>query len=85
MLIVDTRPLVALGDRRDLDHQACLELLATEPGQSRTTGLVIAEAAYLLAHQVGANAEVTLFTNTTAGRFVIDELTPTSTNASAIS
>ncbi|WP_334142559.1 type II toxin-antitoxin system VapC family toxin [Rhabdothermincola sp.] len=76
MLVVDTGPLVALGDRRDPDHQACLELLATEPGPLRTTGLVIAEATYLLARQVGVDAEVALFTDIAAGRFVVDELTP---------
>jgi predicted nucleic acid-binding protein len=75
VLIVDTGPLVALGDRRDPDHEACHDLLASEPGPLRTTGLVIAEAAYLLCRQVGVDAELALYTDIVAGRFVVDELT----------
>lgn len=75
MLIVDTGPLVALGDRRDPDHDACLELLATEPGPLITTGLVIAEAAYLLDRQVGVDGELALYADLAAGRFVVEDLT----------
>jgi uncharacterized protein len=75
VLIVDTGPLVALGDARDPDHDACHELLANEPGPLRTTGLVIAEAAYLLCRQVGVDAELALYTDIVEGRFVVDELT----------
>ncbi|MBI2705374.1 MAG: PIN domain-containing protein [Actinobacteria bacterium] len=74
-MIVDTGPLVALGDDRDPDHHACHELLATEPGPLRTTGLVIAEAAYLLARQVGVDGELALYADLAAGLFVVDELT----------
>ncbi|MFV0316082.1 MAG: type II toxin-antitoxin system VapC family toxin [Microthrixaceae bacterium] len=75
MLIVDTGPLVALGDRRDPDHDASHELLANEAGPLRTTGLVIAEAAYLLCRQVGIDAELALYTDIVEGRFVVDGLT----------
>lgn len=75
MLIVDTGPLVALGDARDPDHDACHELLANETGPLRTTGLVIAEAAYLLCRNVGVDAELALYTDIIEGRFVVDELT----------
>lgn len=77
MLIVDTGPLVALGDDRDPDHDACHELLATAQGPLRTTGLVIAEAAYLLARQVGVDGEGALYADLAAGLFAVDELTPT--------
>lgn len=75
MVIVDTGPLVALGDRADPDHDACLELLSTEPGPLLTTGLVIAEAAYLLHRQVGVDAELALYADITAGLFAVEELT----------
>ena len=77
MLIVDTGPLVALGDRSDPDHDACLELLATAAGPLLTTGLVIAEAAYLLHRQVGANAELALYADIAADLFSVEELVHT--------
>lgn len=74
MLIVDAGPLVALGDHSDPDHHACHRLLANEPGPLRTTGLVIAEAAYLLCRQLGVDAELALYTDIVEGRFIVDEL-----------
>ena len=57
MLIVDTGPLVAAADRADKDHVACQELLEDDEGPLVTTGLVIAEAAYLINRQLGPAAE----------------------------
>lgn len=48
MLIVDTGPLVAAADRADKDHSAGRVLLEDDEGPLLTTGLVIAEAAYLI-------------------------------------
>lgn len=53
MLIVDTAPLVAAADRADKDHVACLALLEDDEGPLVTTGLVIAEVAYLINRQLG--------------------------------
>jgi predicted nucleic acid-binding protein len=77
VLIVDAGPLVALGDHSDPDHDACHQLLANEPGPLRTTGLVIAEAAYLLCRQVGVDAELALYADIIEGLFTVDELTTT--------
>jgi uncharacterized protein len=63
VLIVDTGPLVAAADRADKDHAACQELLEDDEGPLVTTGLVIAEAAYLINRQLGAAAEATLYTS----------------------
>lgn len=60
MLIVDTGPLVALGDTDDRDHTVCRELLETDPGPLVTTALVIAEAGYLLNRVLGPAAEQAL-------------------------
>ncbi|MCB1006942.1 MAG: PIN domain-containing protein [Acidimicrobiales bacterium] len=75
MLIVDTGPLVALGDRKDPDHDACLDLLSTEPGPLLTTAMVIAEAAYLLARQVGTDGELALYADIESGLFTVELLT----------
>ena len=61
MLIVDTGPLVAAADRADKDHVACQELLEDDEGPLVTTGLVIAEAAYLINRQLGPTAEAALY------------------------
>lgn len=61
MLIVDTGPLVAAADRADRDHAACRALLEGDEGPLVTTGLVIAEAAYLITRQLGPAAEAALY------------------------
>ncbi len=63
MLIVDTGPLVAVADRADKDHAACQELLEDDEGPLVTTGLVIAEAAYLINRQLGPAAEAALYSS----------------------
>jgi predicted nucleic acid-binding protein len=61
VLIVDTGPLVAATDRADKDHAACRALLEDDEGPLVTTGLVIAEAAYLITRQLGPAAEAALY------------------------
>jgi len=61
VLVVDTGPLVATADRGDKDHAACRALLENEEGPLVTTALVIAEAAYLIDRQLGAQAEASLY------------------------
>jgi predicted nucleic acid-binding protein len=63
VLIVDTGPLVAAADRADKDHATCQELLEGDEGPLVTTGLVIAEAAYLINRQLGPAAEAALYTS----------------------
>lgn len=62
-MIVDTGPLVAAADRADKDHVVCQELLEDDEGPLVTTGLVIAEAAYLINRQLGPTAEAALYTS----------------------
>lgn len=63
MLVVDTGPLVAAADRADKDHDACRVLLEDDEGPLVTTGLVIAEAAYLINRQLGPAAEAALYSS----------------------
>jgi uncharacterized protein len=76
VLIVDTGPLVSIADRTDPHHQACVELLETDPGPLVTTGLVIAEAGYLLDRNLGPNAEIALIDMIIDGTLTVDTLTP---------
>lgn len=73
MLIVDTGPLVATADRDDPDHVACDALLGSS-GPLVTTGLVIAEAAYLIAGRVGVAGEAALLNDIANGQIVIETL-----------
>jgi predicted nucleic acid-binding protein len=75
VLIVDTGPLVASADHDDPDHNACVELLATARGPLLTTGLVVAEVAYLIARQVGPAGEVALYDDIIDGRLQVETLT----------
>ncbi len=67
MLVVDTGPLVAAADRSDKDHAACRALLEGDEGPLVTTGLVMAEAAYLICRQLGPDAEAALYSSVIAG------------------
>jgi uncharacterized protein len=67
VLIVDTGPLVAAADRADKDHAACQALLESDEGPLVTTGLVIAEAAYLINRQLGPAAEAALYSSVIEG------------------
>jgi len=74
VLVVDTGPLVATADRADKDHAACQALLEGDEGPLVTTALVIAEAAYLIDRQLGAQAEATLYASITDGQLEVASL-----------
>jgi predicted nucleic acid-binding protein len=71
VLVVDTGPLVATADRADKDHHACRALLESDEGPLVTTGLVIAEAAYLINRQLGPHAEASLYASITGGQLEV--------------
>lgn len=75
MLIVDTGVLVAATDRTDPQHAACAELLSGESEPLVTTGMVIAETAYLLDRELGPAVEATLYEAITAGQMQVEALT----------
>ncbi len=66
--------LVATADRSDPDHAVCRALLEDDDGPLVTTGLVVAEAAYLINRQVGTNGEVALYTSIVEGGLVVEPL-----------
>ena len=67
MLVVDTGPLLATADRADKDHAACRALLEGDAGPLVTTGMVIAEAAYLIDRQLGPYAEAAMYSSIISG------------------
>jgi len=75
VLIVDTGVLLAAADNADPDHSACAEIVETSAGPLVTTPLVVAEAAYLIARQLGATAEARFFRSVANGDLVIETLT----------
>lgn len=61
LAIVDTGPLFAWADRSDRDHDACLEVLRRGDLSLVIPGLVVAEAAFLIASRLGPGAEAAFF------------------------
>jgi uncharacterized protein len=74
VLVVDTGPLVATADRADKDHAACRALLEGDQGPLVTTGMVIAEAAYLIDRQLGPQAEASLYSSIIDGQLEVADL-----------
>lgn len=57
MILVDTGPLVAAANEADRLHDVCARTLADTRPPRLVSGLVIAEASYLLVRAGGAGAE----------------------------
>lgn len=74
MLIVDTGVLLAAADSADPDHARCVEIVETAD-LLVTTHLVIAETAYLIARQLGPDAEAVFFRAVAQGDLTIETLT----------
>ena len=73
MLIVDTGVLLAAADNADPDHLVCVEIVQASDSLV-TTALVIAETAYLIARQLGPNAEAQFFRSVAQGDLIIEAL-----------
>lgn len=75
-VIVDAGPLYAYVDADDKHHRACLDLLENHPGPFVVPTLVIAEAAYLIATRLGAEAEVRFLGDFASGAFSVQPVHP---------
>ena len=74
MLIIDTGVIVAAADRNDSHHNQSVELIQQASGPLVTTGLVIAECAYLIQRQLGPTAEATIYQSIIDGSLQIETL-----------
>ncbi|MGQ0623632.1 MAG: type II toxin-antitoxin system VapC family toxin [Sporichthyaceae bacterium] len=72
MLIVDTGPLYAVAARRDVHHQACVDVLTSADRPLVVPALVVTEVAYLLADRIGAAAELAFARSIAAGELVVE-------------
>jgi predicted nucleic acid-binding protein len=74
-LLVDTGPLVALGDRRDRMQASVERALTAETGDLVVPATVAAEADHLLGRRGGRIARLRLLDDLAAGRFILAGLT----------
>lgn len=80
-MLTDTGPLVALLDKDDAQHKACMAALAILPrGPLLTTWPCFTEAMYLLNLVGGHRYQNTLWQWRRDGRLILVDLTPTETD-----
>ncbi|MFC4062305.1 type II toxin-antitoxin system VapC family toxin [Planomonospora corallina] len=75
MLVCDTGPLYAVMNRKDQDHDRCLELLEAHPGPLVVPGPVLAEVCWLLESRVGPVAEAGFLQAVVDGELMMEPLT----------
>lgn len=81
MTLTDTGPLVALIDRKDPNHIACMQASRRlPPGTLVTTWPCLTEAMYLLGKVGGHQYQGKLWELRTAGRLVLHELSSAETD-----
>lgn len=66
---------MAAVDRADRHHDQFREVIGNDPGPFVTTAMVVAETAYLLDRQLGADAEVALYDMILDGTLRVEPLT----------
>lgn len=76
MLVIDAGIFVAAADDNDPDHNACAELVESTSDDLVTTGLVLAEAAYLIERQLGPTAEAHFYRSVANGDIRVEPLDP---------
>lgn len=57
MIIVDTGPIVAMGNRRDDDHERCTDLLTSTVEPLVLPEPLLVEIGYMLGSRAGPQAE----------------------------
>jgi hypothetical protein len=68
VLLVDTGVLVALADRRDSHHRACVHWLLSAGRPLVVPPMVLAEACYLVQRHLGTDAEAAMIDSIGPGR-----------------
>lgn len=76
MLVVDAGPLVAAANRRDRNHERCIDLLTRAPHPLLVPSLVVTEVAYFLADRIGPHAELAFARSIEAGEIDVLPVEP---------
>ncbi len=82
-VVVDTGPLVAIVDRDDAHHQACLDWFDHHDGSVVVPAPVIVEVCWLLSRRVGPTAETAFLTGLSGDDPRIETMGPTDYQRSA--
>jgi predicted nucleic acid-binding protein len=75
-VVVDTGPLVAVADRDDAHHQACLAWFDQHDGRAIVPASVIVEVCWLLGRRVGPAAEAAFLAGLIGDDPLIEALGP---------
>lgn len=75
-MIVDAGPLVANVDVREVQHDACVDLLETHPGPLVVPHLVVTEVAYIISSRRGPVPEVRFLADLAAGHLIVEPVVP---------
>ena len=75
MIVVDTGPLVAIANRRDPDHDRCVEWYQSAPGPLLLPPPVLTEVCYLLEREVGPRAEAAFVRSVRDDEITLETLT----------
>lgn len=71
-MIVDTGVLVATADAGDPHHERCDRVLRTAPGRLVIPAMVVAEACYLIARNLGSRPEALFMESLATNRYRIE-------------
>jgi len=75
LIPVDAGPLIALGNRRDPDHERCRDLLSRVQKPVLVPTTVVAEVSHLLGDRVGPQADAAFLGSFGADAFTIASVT----------
>jgi uncharacterized protein len=74
VIIVDTGPVVAMANRRDSDHQRCVELLTTTDELLVVPEPLLTEIGYMLGSRAGPQAEAGFLRDVADGLYSLESL-----------
>jgi predicted nucleic acid-binding protein len=77
VILVDTGVVVAMGNRRDEDHERCTELLTTTLEPLVLPEPLLVEIGYMLGSRGGAAAEADFLRDIVDGLYVVESMTLT--------
>lgn len=74
MILIDTGVVVAMGNRRDDDHERCTDLLTTTVEPLVLHEPLLAEIGYMLGTRAGASAEADFLRDVADGLYTIESM-----------